>query len=108
MVLANIEAGYKEAESACVEKSGGPGMGSYVAEMTISRYNGDSFELYYVSYHDVENICLCVTNKSFFDEDFAGDEEILEMYNTIEDAQKSEYAKYFPVVKRMVEDMQSL
>ena len=90
----------------------GPGSWGFDAEVEVQDIEGNMPNTYFVYAGEYDGMpAFSVSTKSIYaylagiSEDEPAKEEILEEYETIEEAQESRFARYFIIAKRMLDDI---
>ena len=93
----------------CAEKSIGPGMTGYFAEMECEKWSDEGkYEgTFYISITDIIGYCYYVSKNSVFDfyENNVDDMEELEHYETLSDTAKSEFFNHFIYLEKLINDL---
>ena len=80
------------------------GMEGYDAEVELEEFEDNKFNKLFVTGNATEGLNLGVSKDSIFDDDIE-DFSFFEEYESLEEAKKSEYYKYFLIVDRMLKEI---
>ena len=94
------------------ETLAGMGAWGYDAEVEVQEFVNQMPKTYYVYAGEYnEGLELCVSTKSVYDylagpsDDMPEEEDMLEKYDTFEDAKASRFSRYFEIAQRMLDEV---